>query len=103
MSKQHIEVMDGLARVESRLRIIQHSLGHHVGIVHPGKEDDLAPSPETAEQLLHALWSLVTEVLWDVEKLRQTPADEEPGGEGPIGPLPPDLSDALGGRPADAV
>ncbi len=26
-----------------------------------------------------------------------------PGGEGPLGPLPPDLSDALGGGPADAA
>ncbi len=37
--------------------------------------------------------------------LEQTDGErrEDLGDEGPLGPLPPDLSDALGGGPADAV
>ena len=37
--------------------------------------------------------------------LEQTDGEDlrGPGDEGPLGPLPPDLSDALGGGPADAV
>ncbi len=102
MSKHYIEVMDGLAQIESQLRLGCHSLGHHAGIV--GDGDDLAPCPEASKQLLHALWDLLTEALQKVEELRgPKPADDEPGREGPLGPLPPDIAGALGEGPSEAI
>ena len=92
----YIEVLDGLARVERRLRVIQHSFGHHVGIVGSTDEDDLAPNGEAAVELRHGLWDLLTEVICEVRELRCKPVEKDHGPEGPLGPLPPNILDALG-------
>ena len=90
MCRRCSEILDELAKIEGILRVIQHSSGHHVGIV--GGEDALASDWEAARQLQHAHWELLTNALHKVQDLQHTPADEEhPGHEGPLGPLPPDL------------
>ncbi len=95
MSKRHIDI--DLLRIENRLRVIWHSLGHHAGVVRPGDEDDLMPSSESSTKLLHSLWGLLGEVLQELEESGlEATEDDGPTGEGPLGPLPPDVLDALG-------
>ncbi len=102
MSKRHVDI--DLSRIESRLRVIWHSLGHHAGVVRPGDEDELMPCPESSTKLLHSLWGLLGEVLQEVEDLgRDTTENDGPTGEGPIGPLPPGLLDTVGPGPAEVV
>ncbi len=61
---------------------------------------------DMAEPEQEEIQNCVTRMLLEIEKiLEQTDGEprEDVGDEGPLGPLPPYLSDALGGGPAAAV
>ncbi len=61
---------------------------------------------DMAEPEQEEIRNCMTIMTLEIEKiLEQTDGEprEDLGDEGPLGPLPPDLSDALGGGPADAV
>ncbi len=61
---------------------------------------------DMAEPEQEEIQNCVTRMLLEIENiLEETDGEqrEDVGDEGPLGPLPPYLSDALGGGPADAV
>ncbi len=61
---------------------------------------------DMAEPEQEEILNCMTRMTLEIENiLEQTDGEDRraPGDEGPLGPLPPYLSDALGGGPADAV
>ncbi len=67
---------------------------------------NLYAGSEEGEQSAEAIRTCMGRIILEVGNiLEQTDGEprEDVGDEGPLGPLPPYLSDALGGGPADAV
>ncbi len=67
---------------------------------------NLYAGSEEGEQSAEAIRACMGRIILEMETiLEQTDGEQREGlgDEGPLGPLPPYLSDALGGGPADAV
>ena len=67
---------------------------------------NLYAGSEEGEPSVEDIRTCMTMMILEMETiLEQTDGEqrEDLGDEGPLGPLPPDLSDALGGGPAEAV